>query len=211
AVLKTKDYKAVGLWGGCIFFIYLCLVVPSVFLHSFVVYGRLARQIMPFLILLAANGLAGISQDLQQAGQKISLVVLSLVFVQAVWNFNVTFRVAFPRDFVREVQSQYADFDFSPKRFSFGAPEICENNGYAMQNAKYFLVAPETAQAIPGEILFSASHPVNFLPYQYEGYTPEQRQAFRDAQLKMVFYKLDPEFAAKEDLKKIGIMSCLTK
>jgi hypothetical protein len=210
AVTKGNGRKAVVLWGSCILFIYVCLVIPSVFLHSFVVYGRLVRQIMPFLILLSANGLISISKDVQ-AGQKIVPVVLLLVFIQAAWNFKTTFAVAFPRDFVREAQSQYADFTFSPKRFAFGAPEICEDHGYAMQNAKYFLDAPETTQVIPGDILLSASHPVNFLPYQYEGYTPDQQQAFRKIQLKMVFYKLAPEFAEKEDLKKIGILSCLTK
>jgi hypothetical protein len=210
ALLKGRNRKAAILWGSCVVFIYLCLALPSVFLHSFVVYGRLVRQIMPFLILLAANGLTAISQPIQ-SGPKITLAVLLVVLVQAAWNFNITFRVAFPRDVVRKVQSQHADFNFSPKRFAFGAPEICENNGYAMQNAKYFLDVPQVEQAIPGQILLSAFHPVNFLPYQYEGYTPEQRQAFRQAQLRMVFYKLDPKVAAGEDLKKIGIMSCLTK
>jgi hypothetical protein len=210
AVLKGKDRKAVVLWGGCVLFVYLGLVLPSVFLHSFVVYGRLVRQIMPFLVLLAAKGLADIAQDVQ-VGRIIAMALLLGLGVQAIWNFSLTFRVNFPRDFVREVQGQYADFSFSPKRFSFGAPEVCENNGYAMQNAKYFLAAPEVVQAVPGEILLSASHPVNFLPYQYEGYTPEQQQAFRKAQLKMVFYRLDPEFASREDLKRISVMSCLTK
>lgn len=210
ALLRGKDRKAVVLWGGCLLFIYLCLVLPSVFLHSFVVYGRLVRQVVPFLILLSANGFISISQDIQ-FGRTVALAALLVVLVQAAWNFNLTFHVAFPRDFVRQVQSQYAGFHFSPKRFLFGAPEVCEDNGYAMQNAKYFLAAPEVAQPVPGEILLSASHPVNFLPYQYEGYTPEGQQAFRKAQLKMVFYKLNPEFAKPQDLKKIGIMSCLTK
>lgn len=210
AALKGQSRKAMVLWGSCILLIYLCLVVPSVYLHSFVVYGRLVRQIMPFLILLSANGLINISQDVKP-GQRIAAVVLLSVLIQAAWNFNITFRVSFPRDFVRAAQIQYADFSFSPKRFAFGAPEICEDNGYAMQNAKYFLAAPESMQAIPGEILLSASHPINYLPYQYEGYTPEQQQAFRNAQLRMVFYKLDPAFAEREDLKKLGILSCLTK
>jgi hypothetical protein len=210
ALLRGKDRKAVVLWGGCLLFIYLCLVLPSVFLHSFVVYGRLVRQIMPFLILLSANGWISVYQD-TQTGRTIALAVLLVALVQAAWNFEITFSVAFPRDFVRQVQAQYTDFRFSPKRFLFGAPEVCEDNGYAMQNAKYFLAAPAAAQPVPGEILLSASHPVNFLPYQYEGYTPEGQQAFRTAQLKMVFYQLNSEFAKRQDLKKIGIMSCLTR
>lgn len=210
AVLKGRGSKAVVLWGSCILFIYIALVLPSVFLHAFVVYGRLVRQMMPFLILLSANSWMTISTHIQ-SGQKIAQAMLAAVLVQAIWNFNTTFQVSFPRDFVREVQFRYNDFDFSPKRFAFGAPEVCEDHGYAMQNAKFFLVAPETTLVIPGEILLSASHPINFLPYQYEGYTPEQQQAFRNAQLRMVFYKLDPELVERDDLKKMGIQSCLTK
>ena len=211
AFLTAKSRTPVALWGRCIVFIYVCLVVPSVFLHSFVVYGRLVRQIMPFLILLAASGFGLLSRELQPAGQKIAQIALLMIFIQSIWNFSNTFRVAYPRDFVRDIQAQYPEFTFSPKRFLFGAPEVCEHNGYAMQNAKYFLAAPETALTVPGQTLLAASHPVNYLPYQYEGYTPEQRQAFRQSKLRMVFYELHPEFAMKEDLKKIGILSCLTK
>jgi len=211
ALLTGKSRPVVALWGGCILFLYLCLVVPSVFLHSFVVYGRLVRQIMPFLSLLAASGFGILSKELPLTGPKIAQTALLMIFVQSVWSFSNTFRVAYPRDFVREVQAQYPDFTFSPKRFLFGAPEICEDNGYAMQNAKYFLAVPETALTVPGQTLLVAPHPVNFLPYQYEGYTPEQRQAFRNAQVRMVFYELDPVLAERKDLHKIGILSCQTK
>ena len=210
AVFKRRNYTAVVFWGSCILFLYLCLAVPSVFLHAFVVYGRLVRPIMPFLVLLSANGLMSLAQDVRPAGQRIAPVLVLVVLIRAAWNFNTTFHVAFPRDFVREVQAQYPDFNFSPKRFAFGAPEVCENNGYAMQNAKFFLAAPETTQVIPGEILLSAPHPINFLPYQDEGYTPEQKQTFRKAQLRMVFYKLDPDYGDRENLKKMGVPSCLT-
>jgi len=124
------------------------------------------------------------------------------------WNFNISYGVSYPKDFVRDVQAQYKDFVFSPKRFAFGAPPICENHGYGMQNAKYFLVAPETTHPIPGIILMSVLHPVNFLPYQYEGYTPDQRQAFRNAQLYMVFFRIKPNFASESELREMGIQNC---
>ncbi len=44
-------------WAGGILFIYLCLFIPSVILKYFVVYGRLARQLIPFLVLLSAQGM----------------------------------------------------------------------------------------------------------------------------------------------------------
>lgn len=210
AVLRRNNRRAIRLWAGSTVFLYLCLAVPSAVFHEFVVLGRLARQIMPFLILLSANGLMGLLQS-AQFGRRIGLVVMLAVMLQGTVNFNVSLRVSFPKDFVRDVQARYPDFNFSPKRFLFGAPEICENNGYAMQNAKYFLTAPKPPQTIPGEVLLAASHPINFLPYQYEGYTPETRQAFRSAQLEMTFYRLDLEFIEQTKLRQSGILSCMTK
>ncbi len=209
AVLRWKKHQteSIIIWGGSILFIYLCLVIPSFFLHKFVVYGRLARQLMPFLILLSATGLARISQS-GSLGRKFALLIAGCLFVQAAWNFNIAYGVSYPKDFVRDVQAQYKDFVFSPKRFAFGAPLICENHGYGMQNAKYFLAAPEMTSPIPGTILVSVAHPVNFLPYQYEGYTPEQRQAIRSAQLYMTFFRIDPALAFESELMKIGIKNC---
>ena len=135
-------------------------------------------------------------------------LTLFFLFVQATWNFSVTYKVSYPKDFVKTVQAQYRAFSFSEKRFAFGAPAICENNGYAMQNAKYFLDAPEVSQPIPGIILLSTLHPVNFLPYQYEGYTPEQRQAFRNTQLSMVFYELRPGLESEAELKRMDVKNC---
>jgi hypothetical protein len=74
-----------------------------------------------------------------------------------------------------------------------------------MENAKYFLTASETHPNIKGTALLSASHPVNFLPYQYEGFIPGQRQQFRERMLQMTFYKLD----AEADLT--NIKNCLIK
>ena len=204
---KNDRTERVIFWGSCILFVYLCLVIPSVFLQKFVVYGRLVRQLTPFLILLAASGLMKITQS-KSLGYKLALLTLFFLFVQAIWNFGVAYKVSYPKDFVKTVQAQYRTFSYSEKRFAFGAPTICENNGYAMQNAKYFLDAPEVSQPIPGVILLSTLHPVNFLPYQYEGYTTEQRQAFRDTQLSMAFYELRPGLEAEAELKRMDVKNC---
>jgi hypothetical protein len=67
-----------------------------------------------------------------------------------------------------------------------------------------FLSAPGTTQTVKGKILWEVPHPVNFLPYQYEGYTPKQRQEFREGQLKMRFYKAS-ETDLRMDIKNCAI------
>ena len=191
-IFRIKQ-KHASVWAYGVVFIYMCLLIPSVFLHSFVVYARLARQLLPFLILLSANGLAQLEQH-KVARYNIPAVVLALILIQAAWNFGSSYQLYYPRQFSEELQAQFHGFEFSSKRLAYGAPTVCQNNGYVIENTKYFLSAPKTMQAVEGEILRDVSHPVNFLPYQYEGYTPDQRQEFREQQIRMRFYLVDGEF-----------------
>jgi hypothetical protein len=186
-VLQARQSYA-KVWVGGIVFLYLGLIIPSVFLHSFVVYGRLARQLVPFFILLAAYGLA-LLETRKLVPPFGTGVLFALILVQFSINFYQSYQLVYPRQFSEEVQFQFRGFEFSTKRLAYGAPTICQNHGYVIQNAKYFLSAPETEQIVQGELLREVSHPVNFFPYQYEGYTPEQRQQFREKQLKIRFYR----------------------
>ena len=188
---SKKKYARV--WVAGLTVIYLCLLIPSMFLHSFVVYGRLARQILPFIILLAATGLTDIEQHSKPF---IKWLFLAAILFQGVWNFTTSYRLSYPREFVAQIQADFHDFEFSTKRLAFGAPFVCQNNGYVIENVKYFLTPPETIPQIKGELLRSAFHPVNFLPYQYEGYTPDQRQGFRRQEIRMEFYQVGNAFEA---------------
>lgn len=208
-IRPTKEQRPiVTLWASGVMFIYLCLFVPSVILHEFVVYGRLARQMIPFLILLAANGLTHMEQ-VKVTRYRLSGIVLTLAVVQAVWNFGLSYQLSYPRQVTEDLQAQFPRFEFSTKRLAYGAPTVCQSGGYAIENAKYFLDAPDTTQPIAGDILWEAPHPLNFLPYQYEGYTPEQRRAFREKELQMRFYKVDEEFMSDANPDWLAVKNCM--
>src|SRR5215475_4474643 len=87
------------LWIGGILFIYLCLLIPSVILRYLVVYGRLARQMIPFLALLSAHGLIQMENRVA-SGRKFTLVILVIIFIQAIWNFIYSYDLSYPREFV---------------------------------------------------------------------------------------------------------------
>jgi len=182
-----------GLWVVAIIFTYSCMLIPSVFLHSFVVYGRLARQMMPFLILLAAGGLVQLKQDFS-LGDKLTKGILVALAIQAAWNYQGSYSLTYPRDFAEKTEATYPDFHFSEKRLIFGAPTLCQNNGYIAEYIKRFEVPPEPDAAIDGEILITAKHPDNFLPYQYEGYTPQEQATLRDMQIEMRLYRAAESF-----------------
>ncbi len=195
AIVKgvVEQKPDVTLWLTCLIAIYLCLAIPATALQAFVVYGRLARQMMPFFILLAAGGLAQLKQDFS-FGDKLTKGVLVALVIQAAWNYQKPFSLTYPRDFAEKAQAMYPDFHFSEKRLIFGAPTLCQNNGYIAEYIKRFEVPPGPDPAIEGEVLLSALHPDNFLPYQYEGYTPQERTTLRDMQIEMRLYRAAESF-----------------
>jgi hypothetical protein len=200
--------KYTGVWAAGILFIYLCLLVPSVFLHYFVVYGRLARQMLPFLILLSANGLAQLEHH-TISGYKTTRLIMVTIFIQAAWNLNTSYNLSYPREFVAEAQAMFPAFEFSSKRLAFGAPLICQNNGYIIENAKYFVNPAETIPEVDGYLILSAPHPVNFLPYQYDGDPPATRQIFHIQKLRMNFYKVNEEFMSETNPAWMDIKNCM--
>jgi hypothetical protein len=205
-VFKHREWDQLY-WVTGVVFVYGSLLVFSVFFHSFVVLGRLARQMLPFLILLSAHGLAQFSVQ-KPSTRYVGMLILAFIVLQGFWNYGNSFMLSYPREFSTQAQVQYPDFEFSQKRMAFGAPTVCQYNGYIMENAKYFLDAPETEADIQGTVLLAHSHPINFLPYQYEGYKPAQRQGFRRANLRMVLYKVDMEFMSASNPEWVDIKNC---
>jgi hypothetical protein len=197
-------------WITGIAFIYICLVIPSVFLEYFVVYARLARQLVPFLVLLAAQGLVQI--ELHVAfGRRITALLFIVVFVQAAWNYTEWYRLSYPREFAAEAQARFPEFEFSSKRLAFGAPVVCQHNGYAIQNAKFYVFPPERIPQVKGKLLLSAPHPAGFLPYQYEGDPPWVRQTYSILNLHMNFYKVDEEFMSENNPDWTSIKNCVVR
>ena len=210
AVLRPskEQRKYTRLWAGGILFIYLCLVIPSV-LEYFVVYARLARQMIPFLALLAAQGIMKLEKQITY-GRRVTQFLFTVIFLQAAWNFTAAYQIGFPRDFAAEVQTRFPGFEFSSKRLAYGAPVICQHNGYMIENTKFYVAPPEELPRANGQLLLSALHPTNYLPYLYEGDPPQFRRAYRQLKLKMNFYKADKEFMSETNPEWTAIDSCVT-
>jgi hypothetical protein len=177
-------------------------------MEYFVVYARLARQMVPFLMLMAAHGLMQLENRVPYSRQVTQLIFV-VIFIQAAWNYSSAYRIGFPRDFAAEVQVQFPDFEFSSKRLAYGAPVLCQHNGYAIENAKFYIAPPDRVPQVEGQLLLSAQHPVNYLPYLYEGDPPAFRQAYRRLKLKMNFYKADPEFMSEANPEWMAIKNCV--
>jgi hypothetical protein len=160
-----------GLVG--IAFVYANLVLFSVVLEKFVVYGRLARQLVPFLCLLAALLIESIWVA-GTRGRRAAMLLLAVLVIQAGLNFYPPLVQMFPADFRQAVR---------PIRLTLAPDEFRFLNVHFIHP---FTLADEP-ELRPHEVVLASPHPLEYLPFQYQGYTPEKRAYLRSADITMKF------------------------
>ena len=176
AMIKGASTARSTLGVAGILFIYGFMVLTSVGLHKFVVYGRLVRQLVPFFCLMTAyqlQHLRGVHVGVRRAFP-ILCIVLAL---QAAFNFRSPLQQVFPSDFIRKADKT--------------AEALGDGREAHLLFARHLYPVPEEAPLPPHEVILRARHPVQFLPYQYEGYTPEERSALRSTDISMRLFVLD--------------------
>jgi hypothetical protein len=152
--------------------IYAALVTCSVILHKFVVYGRLARQLVPFFCLVTAHTFQRLRMSPHPSVRRWGAPVIVAMIVQAALNFREPLRQSFPNEFIARNQPDEA--------------VTARYRSLMWINAAHMYPGPDPVD-LPNHYvtLAAARHPLQFLPYQYEGYTPRQRQVLRSADIRM--------------------------
>jgi hypothetical protein len=150
--------------------VYALLAISSTGLHRFVVYGRLSRPLVPFLCLVTAAALGSywrseiVTTRVRVASLSVLIVFIS---VQAAVNFRIPLTQEFPADFDARVARVYP------------GPRI-------QVNVRHLYPGPEPFSMPAGfHEAAAAAHPLRFKPYQYEGYTAEERHLLRTEDLRM--------------------------
>jgi hypothetical protein len=165
---RWRDVPAVrvGLFG--LLFVYGTLAIFSTGFEAFVVYGRLARQLVPFFCLVTAAVLArGVRNSIR--GPFIAAMSAAIV-LQAALNAWPVFAQQFPREFVRRGEQVAGGLGASHPVSLYAA----------------HLYPPSKIEAPTGYVeAFSARHPLQYKPYQYEGYTPQEREFLRSTDIRM--------------------------
>ena len=157
--------------------VYGALVLVSVGLEREVVYGRLVRQLVPFACIATAAMLAKLWRASPGARTAVA-IVLAVVLVQAAYNFHRPLTQVFPREFRLMAQRAAA---------RTGSPTLVL---YADHIYPVPLPVPPA-----GATLLARPHPLQFLPYQYEGYTPAERAALRSTDIRMRLVLAGPGLA----------------
>jgi len=177
AVWRARRYLTpqvcVGLLGLGV--IYGAFVATSTWLEMFVVYGRLARQLVPFLCIISAHSL----EQLRTSGTRARWIAWGLVSaaaLQGVLNFQQPLRQQFPDEFREQAELLVPGLARGRYAFVYAAPIYPE---------------PAPIHLPPHRTVATAAHPLQYLPYQYEGYTPEQRARLRATDISMQLVVFD--------------------
>jgi hypothetical protein len=176
-------------WTGGVLVVFAGLVLVSDIVPIFVVYGRLARQVVPFLCLGAGLGTARFLETRKNSGGWWSAGVFLLVVGLAAVNFSFPLRQVFPEDFLKLAEPAIR------RSSGLGYGFLRVLNAGQLWGTSLSGGGPST-----GEIL-RRSNPLLFRPYQFEGYTAAQRLKLNREDLAMRLVKVPmarPEPAAWE-------------
>lgn len=204
--MKREPTANYGLtWVAMLGALYGLLILSSVVLGKFVVQGRMARQLVPILCMIGAFASVRLWDMARTALEKRALQMgVILLTLQVAWNFRVPLQQWFPRDVRRLVAAEYGaisqsttinclklEDEFAPS----GAPT--KPTRYVLLNAQYLARIHGATPPPDGVVVLRFAHPMQFTPYQYEEFTPDERELIRrtDISMRLVDTGVQPELA----------------
>lgn len=162
--------------------LYMAMFFASAGLHKFVVYGRTARTLTPFLCIAAAGGWYRIlrygdrlSNSSSTWMQRIALVLLAL---QVSFNWEPILTQKFPADVANEI-ARLVTYSVASSVGSCNSPSPVPKTELVLLNP-FYLWPVECYAPIPhGRILYETRHPFQYRPYSYESFGPHQRNVLQ--------------------------------
>ena len=198
---KRDDHSLV--WLSAAAAIYLGLIAGSNLFHRWVVYDRLVRQMLPFVCLAAAAGIAHVGNGRLMRGTP-ALALYAVIAVVFTANAAPLMAQRYPREIARDAIQKYGAANvrlativahsdeatvqvFLPVQAD-SAESPAAARRYVLLNAQDIWVPDGTLEAVSppaGKVLFSVRHPRQLPVMQYHGYRPEERAFVRSIDLSM--------------------------
>lgn len=186
---KPDDIRRGLIWLTAIVGIYLLLTVASTVLQRFVVYGRLACQLIPFFSLLTAYVLVQ-SSNRYRLSYKTGVVGIAAILLVSVANFAPPLMQRYPKEFAAQVAAAYGPVR---RAISVIGPKLEEETNsippeasqYVLLNAQYLYPIDGISAPPRGRRLVCLPHPIKMLSYQYEGLEPAVRDLVRSSDISM--------------------------
>jgi hypothetical protein len=157
--------------------LYLTFFVDSDLRHHLVVHGRHSRQLVPFLIVGFGIGCDNLCARLR-FGFLVAAGIAALLVVNAAATFRTPFTMVFPRDFDLKAEALLRDL-----------PPLTDGKSYYRKvNVDHFTYEPEVLRDPPIETLLASPHPLQYLPYIYEGESQalKERRVAIDHRMRLV-------------------------
>ena len=140
---RSPEMQRAKLWIACMFALYLLMILFSTVLQQFVVYGRIARLIVPFLAMLCAFAVTPL---LMYRGKKGLLVFVGAIGILALANFVPAIRQEYFIEVARRARLEYGELSYettlSHPAMPFGVYGE-EISACALQASKRGLLLPD--------------------------------------------------------------------
>ena len=190
---RSRRRQTALAWVASAVVIYLGLASTSALLHVFVVMGRQSRQLVPFFCLATAAAVAELLERRVRRGGMLAACVVALL-LQAGWNVRQPLLQRFPRDVIAESLATYGDIDYDTTLVGPPPAHPRTPSRWLLLNAQHLYQPKGPAPALPrGTVeLLRFPHPLQFLPYQYEGFSPIERQVLRRNDIAMRLVDIGP-------------------
>lgn len=178
---------------------YALLVLGANGLHRFVVYGRTVKPFLPLLALAGGWALARLL-----AGRRgLQGATLGLLAVSGALHFWPHFARAFPREVEMEVLRHwgnpkhtitFAGAIYLPLDLPVSRPDLALVNAQGLYPVHRYLGYP------PGRTILRLAHPLSYLPFQYEGHSPRERDLLRTHDISIRLIALADPASVPDDL-----------
>lgn len=190
--------RAAYLWLGALALSYSLLVLFSVGLEKFVVCARIVKPFVPLVCLVGGWAATRLFQGRPRAATLAKITV----GVLAVCNFAPHFSRIFPG----EVETQLVRELGNPKRALSVKGSIYLRMSIPVTRPELVLVNMQTLYPVraeadlpTGRTLLRIEHPLTYLPYQYEGNTPLEREFLRKHDISMRLIRCDNPSAVPDE------------
>lgn len=175
---QTEEDHRLRLWFFALIFLYLLMALLSSGLHLFVLYGRTARILVPFVAMICGFSFA---RWLKGGDYRALSLLVTVIGLFAIANFLPAIEQQYYREFTRRVQQEYESVSFSntfspPARITgwFRNPARADAR-YQLVNAGYYYPIGKLTEPPVGEAILKVAHPFMYKPWQFVGLSPEMR------------------------------------
>jgi hypothetical protein len=191
--------RRVRIWLAAIGAAYGLLVLASVVMGKFVVYGRTVKPLVPLVCLLAGWAVCSVIEG----RRSLRWVGAAALVVCAAVHFAPHFARVFPRDVEITVLRNFGN----PKRTLSMSGSIYIPLALPVTRADLALVNAQMIYPVRGFIgfpegrtLFRIEHPLTYGPFQYEGHSPAERALLRTQDISIRLISLSHPGQVPDDL-----------